>query len=141
MPGWVSQNHQFQSTRPLRGATVTSVTVNTAKGVSIHAPPARRDLTSKRGITVAYSFNPRAPCEARRNRQAIRGNSSSFNPRAPCEARHKCKLRKDQYNCFNPRAPCEARLIPIAANGLFVGVSIHAPPARRDIIDMNVTNY
>ncbi len=128
-----SINQSFQSTRPVRGATVQN----------------RRTKTWQR------SFNPRAPCGARRRRRPTRPVRWCFNPRAPCGARR----RKDTLNIvstvsFNPRAPCGARrktspeLTAVSkfqstrpVRGATTGqaqpagpaaVSIHAPRAGRD---------
>ena len=102
---------EFQSTRPLRGATRPA----------LHA---RRDL---------QYFNPRAPCGARpendRRREAV---TRDFNPRAPCGARPCGRPSCRAVRYFNPRAPCGAR----HAAGLGAvqkdDISIHAPLAGRD---------
>ena len=56
----------FQSTRPMRGATIPSPLARPSPRVSIHAPHAGRDATSSSTPPVSGSFNPRAPCGARR---------------------------------------------------------------------------
>ena len=55
----------FQSTRPVRGATMTPVSLT----------------------THLMSFNPRAPCGARPTREREAAEMTGFNPRAPCGAR------------------------------------------------------
>ena len=55
----------FQSTRPMRGATVQEA-----------SPPCR-----------GRDFNPRAPCGARLSPSLSTGYCTDFNPRAPCGAR------------------------------------------------------
>ena len=103
-------SHEFQSTRPMRGATA-----------------------STRGrIRRPTYFNPRAPCGARlspsqrmrasrvfQSTRPMRGATSSvsqrticrryFNPRAPCGARRASLRHLRAYCHFNPRAPCGAR--------------------------------
>ena len=101
---------EFQSTRPLRGATQQG---------------------SHGGFPLS-DFNPRAPCGARPGRTGIQEQGGDFNPRAPCGAR----LNSGIFNSaripfqstrplrgatreipipsamplyFNPRAPCGAR--------------------------------
>ena len=56
---------QFQSTRPVRGATFSRHDFCATEEVSIHAPRAGRDC--RLGMRRAFSvgFNPRAPCGAR----------------------------------------------------------------------------
>ena len=56
---------EFQSTRPMRGATTACTLSRSARGVSIHAPHAGRDSREQRRIGRSLSFNPRAPCGAR----------------------------------------------------------------------------
>ena len=101
----------FQSTRPVRGATA---------------------FTAQK-MRPWSSFNPRAPCGARRTRCiGLFGTPSSFNPRAPCGARRPGDIWGSKDNLvsihapragrdivvasrvkilqrFNPRAPCGAR--------------------------------
>ena len=123
----------FQSTRPLRGAT----------------------LPSPNALTITSDFNPRAPCGARptprrprlsggtfQSTRPLRGatlgdvvcadigfisihaplagrdspntpdkiHARNFNPRAPCGARHPSRPRPPiACRYFNPRAPCGAR--------------------------------
>ena len=112
----------FQSTRPMRGATLW--------GEPSHAP--------------LKCFNPRAPCGAR----PICGRAEHhpghcFNPRAPCGARHGKSysvsgqlhvsihaphagrdfwilLPKELRLSFNPRAPCGARPILSISKLLFM---------------------
>src|SRR5690554_6206040 len=77
----------FQSTRPLRGATLHACIMWLAVGVSIHAPLARRDLM-QRWQSENAPVSIHAPL-ARRDiyKFTNRHNYESFNPRAPCEAR------------------------------------------------------
>ena len=87
----VGRRHgKFQSTRPVRGATTCVTAFSRLSIVSIHAPRAGRDVES------AWFTRPRA----------------CFNPRAPCGARQAC--------------PCRS------ASGRTV--SIHAPRAGRDTL-------
>ena len=62
-----------------------------------------------RGHPAQRSFNPRAPCGARRRRYARRVTIMRFNPRAPCGARPRKRSLSPPYRRFNPRAPCGAR--------------------------------
>ena len=102
---------EFQSTRPMRGATS-----------EVGELPIRKEY-----------FNPRAPCGARLSDRGRSPGSSNFNPRAPCGARpvvtlsmscpsrisiHAPHAGRDVKKIveplhqihFNPRAPCGARL-------------------------------
>ena len=101
----------FQSTRPLRGATMVSAVQLTGYG----------------------SFNPRAPCGARPDTGSAGTDCSRFNPRAPCGAR---RYPPAPYGTgllgFNPRAPCGARREDRRPLVVSRRVSIHAPLAGRD---------
>ena len=79
----------FQSTRPMRGATAVGVVKRALADVSIHAPHAGRDARKSDSQLGGRSFNPRAPCGARRVTGFSQRPAKSFNPRAPCGARHK----------------------------------------------------
>ena len=57
---------RFQSTRPLRGATVNFTHKPSAVTISIHAPLAGRDMLPCIYSYLQSDFNPRAPCGARR---------------------------------------------------------------------------
>ncbi len=78
---------EFQSTRPVRGAT---------------GPPGRAPRPPSRG------FNPRAPCGARRwRRTGCLPCSCRFNPRAPCGARRdylRYRLHESRVSIHAPRA-------------------------------------
>ena len=80
--------NRFQSTRPMRGATVTRVVTLVTIVISIHAPHAGRDIWREPPWSPARYFNPRAPCGARQPRRRSEGPVRYFNPRAPCGARH-----------------------------------------------------
>ena len=145
---------EFQSTRPVRGATNPFCAPFSKLEVSIHAPRAGRDDAHPGHRSGHGCFNPRAPCGARRNATEQTGLPKSFNPRAPCGARHRAYGDGQRKGCFNPRAPCGAR--PCSASNvacvclfqstrpvrgatpyfykafLDMLVSIHAPRAGRD---------
>ena len=56
---------KFQSTRPMRGATVAVTVYAPVSVISIHAPHAGRDLRPVDCSARTRHFNPRAPCGAR----------------------------------------------------------------------------
>ena len=64
----ICNNRKFQSTRPMRGATIkVDIEIN-IKAISIHAPHAGRDWASSQGPYIILDFNPRAPCGARQQK-------------------------------------------------------------------------
>ena len=123
---------EFQSTRPVRGATRLAILHLFVGLVSIHAPRAGRDCSAASHQRRQRCFNPRAPCGARPQARRLPPDSSCFNPRAPCGARLRAIRRILGGNCFNPRAPCGARRFPFTKKRSIKRVSIHAPRAGRD---------
>ena len=124
----------FQSTRPVRGATLFKPCHHLRIRVSIHAPRAGRDAEAKNRCPVYTGFNPRAPCGARRVTMAELLHIYTFQSTRPVRgatpARHRCGLPcivsihapragRDPAvmrppsvpESFNPRAPCGARLV------------------------------
>ena len=122
----------FQSTRPVRGAT-TDMDYDDGRTVFQSTRPVR-GATAAPGPTppTCRSFNPRAPCGARRRSPRCRARGCRFNPRAPCGARRARFPRASSGSSFNPRAPCGARPGREGPGGRADAVSIHAPRAGRD---------
>ena len=56
----------FQSTRPVRGGTLSLPRLLHRRGISIHPPRAGRDAGGIRFIAAGIDFNPPAPCGAGR---------------------------------------------------------------------------
>ena len=103
--------HEFQSTRPVRGATFASPDCLRISAISIHAPRAGRDRAE--------------PSSWRRPRH--------FNPRAPCGARLVSSLSRGVALEISIHAPRAGRDIPALLSPLVSDISIHAPRAGRDI--------
>ena len=105
----------FQSTLPVRGATVTTKPMYACSVISIHAPRAGSDPFRGRGRRSAGYFNPRSPCGERRAAVRPRSRRAYFNPRSPCgERRQASDTRRCGYRHFNPRSPCGERLVQLA---------------------------
>ena len=108
----VKVSSKFQSTRPLRGATLCKVGVPRVLDISIHAPLAGRDLKPLfRGFGGRFNISIHAPLAGRDD-----GGDGM----------------KAAYTHFNPRAPCGARQPPSPSRRRLQGISIHAPLAGRD---------
>ena len=125
---------EFQSTRPVQGAT------------SRRCCPAAR----------MQDFNPRAPCRARllnnygsrhntafQSTRPVQGATGRAQPgdvaihisiHAPRAGRDKSRCPPSTGSCgnFNPRAPCRARQGGLSGDLLPQAISIHAPRAGRD---------
>ena len=124
---------EFQSTRPLRGATRPGSRDCRAEGFQSTRPlrGATASAWPTRPQPRFQSTRPlRGATRPQRPRKALCPN---FNPRAPCGARHAPAAHAAGGCDFNPRAPCGARRRgrhPGAGRG--TGISIHAPLAGRD---------
>ena len=122
----------FQSTRPVRGATICRALALRWNRISIHAPRAGRDgglrqndgggrgfqsTRPVRGATIAKNYAGLQ--EIFQSTRPVRGATITllspppsmvhFNPRAPCGARLSELLQFIILINFNPRAPCGAR--------------------------------
>ena len=128
-----SQVDQFQSTRPIRGATCLFATrwiggiyfnprapygarqegdtnITFALGISIHAPHTGRDLPGLPPCQRLYRFQSTRPIRGATTTRNFRiFGPLNFNPRAPYGARLQPRLDFLGHTDFNPRAPYGAR--------------------------------
>ena len=110
--GYTGQYTEFQSTRPLRGAT--------------------RIMPKERRLLI--NFNPRAPCGARPySHPRILHRLPQFQSTRPLRGATVLIISGTSWSCdFNPRAPCGARRYRRHNHLCKTGISIHAPLAGRD---------
>ena len=80
-------NIGFQSTHPMRGATMHIIACAFSDVISIHAPHAGCDRRNGRELSPREHFNPRTPCGVRRIVGGRVGMVLHFNPRTPCGVR------------------------------------------------------
>ena len=108
---WVTYiDDKFQSTHPLRGATLSGVGHARKEGISIHAPLAGCDLGRDGYMLIARGISIHAP---------LAGCDTSwpppwrcwrhFNPRTPCGVRRAFPRAPAGRRDFNPRTPCGVR--------------------------------
>ena len=105
-----SQRLEFQSTRPIRGATPTRPRMWPFSDISIHAPHTGRDRRPGGYVASRQDFNPRAPYGARQAALYDGHAALGFQSTRPIRGatRGPPTGRKDGAN-FNPRAPYGAR--------------------------------
>ena len=125
---------EFQSTRPVQGATGHHQGVQERdRNISIHAPRAGRDPYHP-VVLVDHHISIHAPRAGRdRPDPADRRSHLYFNPRAPCRARlrpRKGARKKPWISIHAPRAGRDLRYTGTCPDGL--NISIHAPRAGRD---------
>ena len=149
------RGYRFQSTRPMRGATMRRSSKHEIQGVSIHAPHAGRDSLRRWMRLSAKRFNPRAPCGARlrfflptpapmqfqstRPVWGATGCQREFDVRvtvsihAPRVGRDRCRSCNNGRSRVSIHAPRVGRDMQAIAAGRFAdAVSIHAPRVGRD---------
>ena len=123
---------QFQSTHPLRGATLTTRAIGVAlKFQSTHP---------LRGATIVRMHDMRAGVF--QSTHPLRGATAAalmevhqprnFNPRTPCGVRRSLATRPASVFYFNPRTPCGVRPECCINILVFLTISIHAPLAGCD---------
>ena len=99
----------FQSTHPLRGATLRPYADVLVIVISIHAPLAGCDRDTWLFVRVGDYFNPRTPCGVRRPQPLRCPMLLYFNPRTPCGVRRAFTALGHVEPYFNPRTPCGVR--------------------------------
>ena len=148
-------DNKFQSTRPVRDATIQNRRQTFKHSVSIHAPRAGRDLDRMPCISISQAFQstrpvrdatilaansvytkdvsihaPRAGRDPNKNR--LPASQYCFNPRAPCGTRHANLSDADLSNAFQSTRPVRDATNYSQRHSASERVSIHAPRAGRD---------
>ena len=148
---------QFQSTRPLRGATTPIPEDEEGENISIHAPLAGRDAVEGIRVRGQRLISIHAPLAGRDGMWRCDNISVCIiSIHAPLAGRDVAPLlERLRHFHFNPRAPCGARptgSIPRSPPSVFqstrplrgatfrrmrcvgvIRISIHAPLAGRDV--------
>ena len=104
--------------------------------ISIHAPHAGSDETS-RGITsTKSSFQSTLPMRGATKHTALRPadyDISIHAPHAGSDGKQLIQQHCDQMAHFNPRSPCGERPRHLRAIRVILKISIHAPHAGSDL--------
>ena len=101
---------EFQSTHPMRGATLRSRLDSSTSIISIHAPHAGCDGTTWRLRTLSGNFNPRTPCGVRHHPANYPGGDHRFQSTHPMRGATNVFLTSfSASRHFNPRTPCGVR--------------------------------
>ena len=131
---WEHANNEFQSTRPVRGATLFNPDHSIKDFISIHAPRAGRDKALVSRLTALVYFNPRAPCGARPAVVYATVTAAKFQSTRPMRGAT-AAIELGYNNVFiSIHAPHAGR--DDRVHGVTTGhsISIHAPHAGRDVI-------
>ena len=98
--------YQFQSTLPLRGATLAVMVVIPFSQISIHAPLAGSDSLCVYHLTVALGFQSTLPLRGATFWFCpFRSGHSYFNPRSPCGERPYSSGRSSNMTLFQSTLP------------------------------------
>ena len=160
----IKSDGSFQSTRPLRGATVAGGDTKCMAGdfnprapcgarrsrmlfpqiclpISIHAPLAGRDMRSVSAFSSCRLFQSTRPLRGA-TRFTICGlhHHTDFNPRAPCGARRQILERMRTWDNISIHAPREGRDCYHPLKAFVLGISIHAPREGRDLTFITFTS-
>ena len=124
----------FQSTRPVWGATRWRRQSRFAPVISIHAPRVGRDASAGRSSPSTTDFNPRAPCGARRWRSFSRRCWTRFQSTRPVWGATRAGHRGRRPRLISIHAPRVGRdrMHKVAFVQQY-GISIHAPRVGRDL--------
>ena len=140
----------------MRGATITKIFRGVCHRVSIHAPHAGRDQCLWASARYHPCFNPRAPCGARPDTDAVRTPYASFQSTRPMRGATRAGGQDSAGRWFQSTRPMRGAthcIYFVCNNAMFQStrpmrgatrcgrrarshsrVSIHAPRAGRDLI-------
>ena len=128
----------FQSTRPLRGATGLPSCHFSKCGFQSTRPLRGATAFDFPNVRQQINFNPRAPYGARLTSLASKPRKLAFQSTRPLRGATSRSERRSAPWYFNPRAPYGARLASFQRGGRHADISIHAPLTGRD---QSVFNY
>ena len=125
---------RFQSTPPMRVATLSTVPPLSQPGISIHATHAGGDCRLAFPRLAQPHFNPRHPCGWRPLLPCIVAVLMIFQSTPPMRvATWLIVVTAEQRQNFNPRHPCGWRPVKIAGKVAYIHISIHATHAGGDV--------
>ena len=101
---------QFQSTRPMRDATIILRYYHASSIFQSTRPMRDATQVEDSDEVVLKDFNPRVPCGTRRFGEHMDRCGAHFTPRVPCGTRL-CRMLyiPSPIENFNPRVPCGTR--------------------------------
>ena len=123
----------FQSTLPLRGATIVARRLLAGRLISIHAPLTGSDFFQITIFRASIAISIHAPLTGSDHHSPCDlPPAPNFNPRSPYGERPRCSAPMVSAMNFNPRSPYgERRLVP-SIPGPHIQISIHAPLTGSD---------
>ncbi len=126
--GWT-----FQSTHPLRGATVMCAGFKLGNSISIHAPLAGCDIWYSLSCVASSNFNPRTPCGVRPCTPLFLAGAEGFQSTHPLRGATAQEGFEQVYSDISIHAPL-AGCDPLGfSSARMARISIHAPLAGCDV--------
>ncbi len=124
---------RFQSTRPVRGGTLTIPKLSSHFRISIHPPRAGRDQAGAAGCPGAASISIHPPHAGRDGNCPQTDSNHQISIHPPHAGRDVTQsLKNRSIKDFNPPAPCGAGRSCVIFLFLAQYISIHPPHAGRD---------
>ncbi len=123
---------KFQSTLPMRGATLSVLPEVLIIDISIHAPHAGSDAKffGCHKILVISIHAPHAGSDDQKVSTQI--HTYDFNPRSPCGERRARSIPATPQLTFQSTLPMRGATIFVMLKGANMTISIHAPHAGSD---------
>ena len=128
----------FQSTLPLRGATTELEQATSAMAISIHAPLTGSDLNCLFGRYGAFYFNPRSPYGERHRDTGDYFPQVVFQSTLPLRGATNAGPNQSAVENFNPRSPYGERRGMVIGSFRFLTISIHAPLTGSDSVRTDI---
>ena len=130
---WRAQKSRFQSTLPMRGATLPAYAQLHHLQISIHTPHAGSDLGGICGISSDFAISIHTPHAGSDYRRGCKDSRiQDFNPHSPCGERPQ-RIRSGLPPAdFNPHSPCGERQRLKWHFDVIRKISIHTPHAGSD---------
>ena len=125
---------KFQSTLPLRGATIATDRCHCSrKYFNPHSPCGERPAETIRRQAIALQFQSTLPLRGATSLRSGRPSPNYFNPHSPCGERPTPPCTASMTSNFNPHSPCGER--PRRSSGVrrSAWISIHTPLAGSDV--------
>ncbi len=105
---------RFQSTLPMRGATLVGYVTGVWEKISIHAPHAGSDIQNISTLVPTYYFNPRSPCGERLDGRKTVTRLVVFQSTLPMRGATSAKRRNyGTYQAFQSTLPMRGATTPL----------------------------
>ena len=128
---------QFQSTLPMRGATIIALTSAVLAIISIHAPHAGSDIVAQLLFVPSLYFNPRSPCGERRTCPPSTCQTCRFQSTLPMRGATNPLIGIAARQAFQSTLPMRGATHLSSDSRATRKISIHAPHAGSDVSSLN----